>query len=282
MLARGEHLRALRARGGIEVGTPEGSFVAPVSASDDAAALVGAELAIVAVKTYSLDEITPAARLLAEAGADVLPLLNGVEAADRLAAGGVPREKILGGLAEVSAARAGPGRVVRKSAFQRVALGELAGGVSPRAERIAAVLREGGIDARVSSDIAADLWRKLAFISAMAAACGLSRAPIGRVREAPLGHLLLERAVKEALSVALARGVPLELDADAAKILAFVDALAAPLEPSLLLDLRAGGPTELDDLCGAVSRLGRLAGVETPVQDTATAALGAATSGPSA
>ena len=46
------------------------------------------------------------------------------------------------------------------------------------------------------------------------------------------------------------------------------------MKPSLLLDLEAGGPTEIDDLSGAVSRLGRLANVETPVHDTATAALG--------
>jgi ketopantoate reductase len=47
------------------------------------------------------------------------------------------------------------------------------------------------------------------------------------------------------------------------------------MKPSFLLDLEAGGPTEIDDLSGAVSRLGRLAGVETPVHDVATAALSA-------
>ncbi|HEV2845673.1 MAG TPA: ketopantoate reductase C-terminal domain-containing protein [Thermoanaerobaculia bacterium] len=40
------------------------------------------------------------------------------------------------------------------------------------------------------------------------------------------------------------------------------------------MDLEAGRPTEIEDLSGAISRLGRLAGVETPVHDVATAALG--------
>ncbi|PYQ58089.1 MAG: hypothetical protein DMF53_21140 [Acidobacteria bacterium] len=47
------------------------------------------------------------------------------------------------------------------------------------------------------------------------------------------------------------------------------------MRPSFLLDLESGGPTEIDDLSGAVSRLGRQAGVETPVHDVATAALSA-------
>jgi ketopantoate reductase len=53
-----------------------------------------------------------------------------------------------------------------------------------------------------------------------------------------------------------------------------MDAMPDPMKPSFLLDLESGGPTELDDLSGTVSRLGREAGVETPVHDTITAALG--------
>lgn len=128
---------------------------------------------------------------------------------------------------------------------------------------------------RVSQNIVADLWRKLAFIASMAAGCGLSRTSIGSIRSAPYGRLLFERAVKEVLVVGKARGVPLDLEADAARILAFVDGLGAPMKPSLLLDLEARGRTEVDDLSGAVSRLGREVGVETPIHDTATAALSA-------
>ena len=56
-------------------------------------------------------------------------------------------------------------------------------------------------------------------------------------------------------------------------ILGFIDSLPSGIKPSFLLDLEAGRPTEIDDLCGAVSRLGRRAGVETPVNDVATAIL---------
>jgi 2-dehydropantoate 2-reductase len=273
LLARGAHLKALRERG-LEVRTPEGTFTVAVEAVGDADELRGSELAVVAVKSYSLAEIAPAARLLAERGAVVLPLLNGVEAADRLIEAGVPGERVLGGLTEISAVRIGPGIVERRSPFQRVVVGERAGGASERAERIAAAFREAGAEARASDDITVDLWRKLAFISTLSAVCGLARTSIGPVRKAPLGNLLIERALREVTAVARARGVTLPADVEE-KLLGFVSGLPDAMKPSFLLDLEAGGPTELDDLSGAVSRLGRQAGVETPVHDVATAALSA-------
>ncbi len=274
LLARGAHLEAVRERG-LEVRTPEGSFTVAVEAAGDPEELKEIELAVLAVKGYSLTEIAPAARRLAERGAAILPLLNGVEAADKLIAAGVPGDLVLGGLTEISAVRVGPGIVERRSQFQRIVLGERTGGASERAERIAAVFRETGAEARVSVDITADLWRKFAFISTMAAVCGLARSSIGPVREAPLGNRMIERALREVIAVAHARGVALPADAEAG-ILGFFRSLPGFMKPSFLLDLESGGPTELDDLSGAVSRLGRLAGVETPVHDVATAALGVA------
>jgi 2-dehydropantoate 2-reductase len=276
MLARpGSHLDALRARG-IEVRTPQETFRAAVLATDDPRQLGEVELAILAVKNYSLADVVPAVRSVAAAGATILPLLNGVEVTDRLVAAGVPAASLLGGLSRISAARVAPGVVERRSPFQQVVLGELAGGTSARAERIAGVLRDAGVEgARVSGDIVADLWRKFAFIATMATACGLARSPVGPVRKTPLGHLLLERAVDEVIAVARARGVKLDED-EGAKVLGIVDAMPEAMKPSFLLDLEAGGPTELDDLSGAVSRLGRQAGLSTPVHDTAAAALGVA------
>lgn len=273
LLARGENLEALRQRG-LEIRTPQETFTAAVTAAGDPREIGPADLAIVAVKTYSLPEIAPAARFLAQSGAAILPLLNGVDAADRLIESGVPADRVLGGMTHISAARIAPGVIECRSPFQRVVLGERSGGLSERAERFAAALRDAGAEATASAEIDVDLWRKLAFIATMAAACGLSRSPVGPVREAPLGPLLLERAVREVIAVGRARGVALDEREDAAKILAFIDSLAPAIKPSFLLDLESGGPTEIEDLSGAVSRLGRLAGVETPVHDVATAALG--------
>lgn len=268
VLARGAHLEALRERG-IEVRTTEETFIAAVTATDDPQALDAVDYAILAVKNYSLPEIIPAVRTVARAGAVIVPLLNGVDVADRLVAAGVRAERILEGLTEISAVRAAPGVISRSSPWARVVVGEKAGGTSERAERIVAALREAGAEARVSEDMTADLWRKFVFIASMATVCGLARSPVGPIRSDSLGRELIERAVREV--VAVARGLGVELgDGEVTRVLGFVDTLPPATKPSFLLDLEAGGATELDDLSGAVSRLGRHAGVETPTHDVAT------------
>lgn len=275
LFARGLHLDAIR-RGGLQITEPDGkTWTAPLEASDDVAALRGAELAIVTVKSYDLDAIGPVAADLARHGAAVVPLLNGVEAAERLEQLGVPRQSLLGGLAAISAERTGPGQVVRKSAFNRIVVGELDGGRSERAKAIASVLAAAGIESRASGEMPLELWRKFVFITTMASCCGLARTGIGPLRAAPLGRVLLERATAESVAVGRAMGIGFTAD-EVSRVLAQVDSMPDPMRPSFLLDVERGGPTELDVLGGAVSRLGRQLGVPTPVHDTAVAAIGAA------
>jgi 2-dehydropantoate 2-reductase len=247
-----------------------------VHATDDPTALAreigGGDLAVLAVKAYSLAEVAPVVRLLAERGAAVLPLLNGVDATDRLAALGVPPPSVLGGITYISAARTAPGVVERRSPFQRVLVGEPAGGVSERAERVAGLFAAAGADALAVDDVALALWQKFVFIVSLAAACGLARSPVGPLRETPLGRRLIERAVREAAAVGRARGVALP-DDEEARVLALIASLPAVMTPSFLLDLEAGDRTELDVLSGAVVRFAEAAGIETPVHETAAAVL---------
>ncbi len=270
--ARGAHLDAMRAHG-LTVRTPEGAFVARVGATNDPNELPAVDVVIVAVKSYSLRDVTPAVRIVAARGADVVPLLNGVTAADELIAGGVPPSRVLGGLARVSVVRTEPGVVERRSGFHSIVVGELTGGLSERATNIADALRSAGVDARASATMGVELWQKYVFITAMAAVCGLARTSIGPVRDAPGGRRLIQRAVTEVVDVARARGISLP-DDEAPRTAAYIDTLPAAMTPSFLLDLESGGPTELDTLSGAVSRLAAEAGIETPVHDTAKAALG--------
>jgi 2-dehydropantoate 2-reductase len=274
MLARGENRAALASRG-LEVREPDGTFRVSVAAVERGEELLPADLALVSVKSFSIPEIAPAVALAADSGAVVLPLLNGVEAFESLAARGVARGQMLEGLTMISAARVAPGIVERKSDFRSIVLGERDGKSSQRAEQVAAVFREAGVETRVSEDIGLDLWRKFLFISTVAAACGLARAAVGDVREAPLGKLLLERAVGEAGAVARSRGVALA-PGDEDRVLERILALAGKLKPSFLLDIESGGPNELEILSGAVSRFGRESQIPTPVHDTVVAALSAA------
>lgn len=272
MFARGAHLDALR-KNGLTLRGPEGEAVVRVGATNEISELPDADVAVMAVKSYSLAEVIPVARAAAIRGADVVPLLNGVTAADELIAGGVPRSKVLGGLARISAVRTAPGVVERRSGFQSIVVGELGGGQSERASAIATALRDAGIDARTSESIDVELWQKYVFITALAAVCGLARTSIGPVREAPGGRRLIERAVSEVVAVARARGIALP-DDEVPRICANIETLPEGMKPSFLLDVESGGPTELDTLSGAVARFAAAAGIECPVHETATAALG--------
>ena len=271
LYARGENLVVIRDRG-LEIRTSEGSSMVQIGATDRVDDLSAADFAILGVKSYSLDSIGPVVQEVAAKVTAIVPFLNGVETTDRLLAMGIPRIEILGGVTRISVARVRPGVVERRGQFQSVVIGELDGRITDRVSRIAAAFREAGVDARASNQIEKELWQKFVFIAALAASCGLSRTPVGPLREKPLGRRLLQRAVQEVVDVARARGIPLAAD-ESAQIIGAIDALPPGTKPSFLLDLEAGGPNELDILSGAVSRYADEAGVPTPIHDTVAAVL---------
>lgn len=274
-LARGANLAALQARG-LVVRTPDDEWNSAITVSDDAGELSSSfeagDLVLVTTKAYSLDEIAPAVKVFAERGSLLLPLLNGVEAVEQLAELGVPNEQLIGGVTYISAARIAPGVVERRSPFQRVIVGEFPKGASRRAEGIATLFAAAGAEAHVSEDITLALWQKFIFLASIAAACGLTRLPVGPLRESPLGRRLLQRAVRETVAVGRARGVSLPEDEEQ-RVLNLINSLPATIQPSLLLDLQAGAPTEVAVLSGAISRFAEEGGLETPIHDLAAMAL---------
>jgi 2-dehydropantoate 2-reductase len=276
LLARGEHLDVIRARG-LEVRSPEGTFVTRVLATADGADLAGCEYVIVAVKSYSLSEVAPMIMHAADRGAVIVPLLNGVDVAERLERLGVPRDATLGGLVSASLVRSAPGVVERRSPFNRMVLGELTRDRTPnRAAPLVDAFAAADVFATLSSDIALDLWRKFAFIVVMNVAAGLPRKPAGAMLALERGRALMADALHEIVLVSRAAGVPLS-DDDEASIRDELFGLPPNVRPSFLADLERGGPTELDLLAGNVSRLGALHGVPTPIHDVATVAFQAAT-----
>ena len=283
VLARGENLQAIRARG-IEVRVPGESFVTSVNASDDITRFNCVAWAILSVKTYSLADVAPSAAFLGNNGALILPLLNGVDIGDRLIQLGVPKENVLGGLTRIVAERVAPGIFERHGDVQQVVIGELDPVVAParqsvsdRVRDIAEAFRRAGVDTRISDEIRTDLGRKFAFLAPVAGLCGMARSTIDPIRTTTLGRSLLERAIREVIAVARAHGVPVP-ESEVSQIMTFCDSLPATTKPSLLRDLEAGQVTEIEALSGAVSSMGRLAGIETPIHDAAMVAIGLASS----
>jgi 2-dehydropantoate 2-reductase len=271
LLARGEHLEAIR-KNGMVIEDHDRTFAVRVNATDRPQDLRGAEWAMLAVKSYSLAELADVIVMLARDGTAIVPALNGVTIASILEALGVPRAQILGGTTIMNAHKVAPGVIERLSKRDRFAVGELDGTMSARAQSVAAALRSAGDEAVATREIVLELWMKFNMLCACAAACGMARSTLGAIRDTELGRLLIERAVREIAAVARAMRIPIpstqEEDA-----LARIAALPASLKPSFVLDVERGGPSELDVLSGAVSTFGRQTGVPTPVHDTAAAVL---------
>jgi 2-dehydropantoate 2-reductase len=192
---------------------------------------------------------------------------------------------VLGGLTTISAERVNPGVFERHGKVQKVVVGEFEDsalptsneGRSDRVRDIAKAFQKAGVETLVSNDIHTELWRKFAFLAAVAAVCGLTRAAIGPVRSTSMGRVILERAVREVIDVGEARGIRFA-DNEVSRIMNFCDSLPETNKPSLLRDLEAGRTTEVEDLSGAVSRMARMAGIDTPIHDTAAVAISLASS----
>lgn len=266
LLARGAHLAAMRARGLLVVrdGTPR---TPPLMASDDAADLGVADVAILAVKLWSTEEAAQAARPLVGPQTLVVTLQNGVDSRARIASVLGP-ERIVAGVAQISAVVEEPGVVVHRSPFARIIVGEPDGRASARLARFVEACVGAGIEARATPAIDVELWAKFAFIASLSSACGVFRAGVGPILADPDARGFLERLVAEAVAVGRAEGVPLPED-QVARTLAFTAGLPPTMRASLLDDLERGARLELPWLGGRVVAGGRRAGVPTPAHDTA-------------
>lgn len=264
-IARGEHLHAIRSDG-LRVDSVEGDFaVRPAAATDDPAEAGPVDAVIVGVKSWQVPEAARAMRPLIGPETFVVPLQNGVEASDQLA-DALGRDRVLGGVAKVFSLVAGPGRLRHLGGPAEIAFGELDNRATARLERFRDTLVHAGLGARIAADIRIALWEKFLFIVPAGGLGALARAPVGIVRSIPETRLLLEHGMREIFDVARARKIPLADDVTA-RTLAFVDALRPDATMSMQRDIAAGRPSELEAWNGAVVRLGREAGIATPLHD---------------
>jgi 2-dehydropantoate 2-reductase len=270
-IARGAHLAALRA-GGLRVFSHYGDFSLPqVNATDDPAAVGPVELVVMATKAYDLEAASAAMRPLIGPHTTVLPLLNGVDIAERIGAV-VGAQHVLGGLCGISSALDGPGVIRQVSPFEFVQLGELHLRRTPRAEAAEAAFKRAGTQVELVADIRRALWDKFLFLTAVAGVCSVTGQVLGAVRADPDTRALLADCLAEIVAVARAEGIAYD-DASAAEVLKQVDVRPAALKPSMMLDLERGKPLELEALHGTVVRLGAAHGVATPANAFIYAAL---------
>ncbi len=270
-IARGAHLEALRQKG-LQVKSVHGDFhVLDVRATDRPQEVGPVDLILFTTKTYQTEEAARSIQPLIASHTTILPLQNGVDAADRIGRL-VGRDHLLGGTTWVFALIEAPGVIGQYSEFRRIVLGEFDGSMTSRVQSIHQVLKQTGATVEAVDNISEILWTKFAFIASISAMGSLTRVPIGEYRSVPESRAVLIEAIGEVSAVAHAKGVRLPHDI-VAKTVSLIDESGPKLIPSMQRDVESGRRSELESIIGVVVDLGVALSVPTPVMRLAYAVL---------
>jgi 2-dehydropantoate 2-reductase len=279
-LARGATLAALREHGWRM--QRAGTLVqAPAHASADAAELGVQDLVVIAVKGPALRDIAPRIAPLLSPATLILPAMNGVpwwfghgvaalgdaplasvDPGGTIAAA-LPFEQVIGCVVHASASSAAPGVVLHQKG-QGLIVGEPRGGRSERVQRVADLLAGAGLDVTHSADVRYDIWYKLWGNMTMNPVSALTGATIDRVLADPLVRELCSAAMREAAAIGARIGCRIDQSPDDRH--AITGKLGA-FKTSMLQDVEAGRPIELDSIVAAVQEMGRRVGLATPTID---------------
>lgn len=265
VLARGAHLDAIR-RHGLRLSGTIGERTAVVVATDRGSELGVRDVVFVAVKTFQLEAALPDLAAMIGAHTVVIPLLNGVDAWDRIGAA-VGEDHVAGGIIYCNSWVAEPAHIAQLGTLRKVVIGERAGGTSARLREIAALFDGTEMACELEPAITARNWEKFIGFEPMAVVGALARATIGTFREDPASRGVLVALMHEVVAIARARGIALADDAIARR-LAIIDGLAPDATISMQRDLVAGRPSELLEQSVALVADARVRGVATPFHDT--------------
>ena len=261
-IARGEHLRAIRANG-LKVESQLGNFVVfPAKATDDVNEIGEVDLVIVGVKAWQVPEAARALKLGVGPDTSVLPLQNGVEAVSQLVHELGP-DRVIGGLCRIVSFVVSPGHIRHAGFTPSIIIGELDNQRSERIASIERVFQHAGVQITIAPDIQVALWTKFLFIASFSGVGAIANAPAGVLRTDPKWREQMLAAMNEIYLLAHARGIKLPSDSiDTA--MAAINALPEDGTSSMQRDIAAGKPSELESQNGAVVRMARESGIDVP------------------
>jgi 2-dehydropantoate 2-reductase len=282
VVARGAHLTAIRANG-LTVETPDTAITVRLSASDDPADLGAQDVVIVTVKAPALPAVAASISPLLRPETPVAFVMNGIPWWYFHAHGGgfegrrLPRldpddqmwravgpRRAIGGVFWPACSVPAPG-VVRllTGAGRGTALGEPNGALTPRLETLAAAFRAADLPLTLATDIRELIWQKLTFNLSAGPICVLTQSAVKATHEEPALIDCSRRMLAEAQEIALAMGYRLDIDPE--RVVATNTRLAH--RPSILQDLEAHRPMEIDALYTVPLEMARLIDVPTPTLD---------------
>jgi len=262
-IARGATLEALRTKG-LRVESVNGDFtIERPRATDDPHAVGQVDAVLLAVKAWQIPEAAESAKPMLGPSTIVVPLENGIDAPETIAAI-LGSQHAIGGLCAIVSFIVAPGHIRHAASEPMVMFGELDNTRSERVERLHRAFVQAKVTAEIPQDIHRSMWTKFLFIATLSGIGALTRVPIGVWRSMPEIRAIATDSLREVVALATARGIDLGPDA-VEKTWQRYDALAPASTSSLQRDVMDGKPSELDAQLGAIVRLAKEAGVPVPV-----------------
>jgi 2-dehydropantoate 2-reductase len=277
-VARGAHLEAMRENGLRVEGDRGDTHIRPAQATDDIAGIGTVDFVLFCVKLWDVEGVGQQLRAITGPETAVVPLQNGVDAAERL----IPilgHQAVMGGTAYVTGNIAAPGLIRQTGTYQRMTFGELDGRLSERGRRLRDLCGAAGFEGVLSPDIRVPLWEKFILLVPAAGLNALTRLPLGKWREDSDLLALYEAALHETVAVGRADGVRLA-PGSVERARAMMWSMPPYLMTSMATDLLRGNRLELPWFSGKVVELGVRHGIPTPVNGFIYAALKPYINGP--
>jgi 2-dehydropantoate 2-reductase len=277
LIARNAHLQAMR-RDGVRVLSPRGDFHVQVDATDDLDAIADADVVFLGLKSPSLPAIAPRLGERLAPGAAVIAAQNGIPwwyfqshpgghrlSLESVDPGGVVSraiapEQVIGCVIYCSTEIAEPG-VIRHIEGTRYTIGEPDGTVSERCLAISEDFVAGGLKCPVEGALREQIWLKLLGNVAFNPVSALTGATLAQLGTQPQMLDLLRRVMDESASIAAALGIelPVSIEHRLERGIAVGDH-----KTSMLQDIEARRPLEIDCLTAAVIELADQLGIDVP------------------
>nr|WP_298125310.1 2-dehydropantoate 2-reductase [uncultured Pseudoxanthomonas sp.] len=256
---------ALLREQGLRIRSPLGDADIPVQVltADELASAAPFDLILLSSKAYDLDSAMDVIAPAVEAGARVLPLLNGLRHYEALDAR-FGFSNVLGGLCFISATLGAGGEILHLGKPASMTFGEREGQPpDARLQALAAACAQAGIDHLHAPDIAQAQWAKYSFLTALAAGTCLMRASIGTIVAGEGGADFMAALHGECLAVAAASGQPVSTAAQASARDTLTTA-GSPMKASMLRDLEAGQRVEAAHIVGDMVHRATAHAIATP------------------
>ena len=281
VLARGDTLQALQ-KNGLQMHQGGELHTVPVLASQDATSLGVQDLVVISVKAPALASVAAQVGPLIGPNTVVLTAMNGVPWWFLQGFGGpvegrslssvdpsgaiaqaLPAAHIIGCVVHASCSVDAPG-VIRHHFGDGLIVGEPSGQPTARVQALHALLQQAGFNATLSPQIQKDIWYKLWGNMTVNPVSAITGATTDRILDDELVRGFISNVMLEAKTIGERIGIPI---AQAPEDRHAVTRKLGAFKTSMLQDVQAGKPVELDALVSAVRELGQLTQVATPFTD---------------